>query len=140
MGAEMRVARLLTVGMTLGVVGTAVTAGTALRRDGGDRVGEAPAAAPAVPTLRDAGVHNFYFVRAQYTDGGMYPNWKDWKTDFPKADAQFLTVFTRLADVDAFDEGLPIRLDDPELRRFPYLYAVEVGQMKLTEAEVEGLR
>ena len=83
---------------------------------------------PRVPT--EVGVpHNFYFVRARYTDSGIYPNWKDWRTDFPKADLQFLTVFKRLAAVDAFGEGLPIRLDDSELRRSPYLYAVEVGQM-----------
>jgi len=33
-----------------------------------------------------------------------------------------------------------VALDDPELRRFPFLYAVEVGRMALTEAEVDGLR
>jgi hypothetical protein len=42
--------------------------------------------------------------------------------------------------VDAYDNGFPVRLDDPELRRLPYLYAVEVGHMDLTPAEVSGLR
>ena len=34
----------------------------------------------------------------------------------------------------------PIRLDDPALREFPVLYAVEVGYMSLTDAERRGLR
>jgi hypothetical protein len=133
----MRVGRLLTGGIALGVAGSAAAAGITLAPGAPE-----PEAAPVVaaaPAPRDL-LHNFYFVRARYTDGGRYPNWKDWRTDFPKADAQFLTVFRRLADVDAFEEGLPIRLDDPDLRRFPYLYAVEVGQMQLTDTEVEGLR
>ena len=132
----MRVARLIAAGLTLGVAGSAVAAGVSLTPSGPT---PAPAAAAPTPVPGDF-PHNFYFVRARYTDAGQYPNWKDWKTDFPKADAQFLTVFKRLADVDAFEEGLPVRLDDPELRRFPYLYAVEVGQMNLTADEVDGLR
>src|SRR5687768_9668663 len=105
----MRVGRWLTAGMTLGAVGTAAAAGVTLR----------PPSAPETLPVADAEKplpgdfrHNFYFVRARYTDSGLYPNWKDWKTDFPKADAQFLTVFKRLADVDASNEGLPVRLDD----------------------------
>ena len=84
--------------------------------------------------------HNFYFARAQYTGDGQYPNWKDWGTDFPKADHQFLSVLKRLATLDAYDQGLPVRLDDPDLRRFPYLYAVEVGHMDLSETEADRLR
>jgi hypothetical protein len=135
----MRVGRLVLAGLTLCAVGSAAAAGVALRPTGPAEPVPSPEA-DAGPAAPGDLLHNFYFVRAQYTDRGLYPNWKDWKTDFPKADVQFLTVFTRLADVDAFEEGLPIRLDDPELRRFPYLYAVEVGQMKLTDTEVDGLR
>jgi hypothetical protein len=137
----MRVGRLVLAGLTLCVAaGSAAAAGVALKSTGPAE--PTPSANRAIDPAAPGSdlLHNFYFVRAQYTDGGAYPNWKDWKTDFPKADVQFLTVFTRLADVDAFEQGLPIRLDDPELRRFPYLYAVEVGQMKLTDTEVEGLR
>jgi hypothetical protein len=92
---------------------------------------EAPASIPQ---------HNFYFARAQYTGDGIFPKWKDWETDFPKADRQFVSVLKRLATLDAYEQGLPVRLDDPELRRFPYLYAVEVGHMDMTPLEAERLR
>ena len=84
--------------------------------------------------------HSFYFARAEYTGDGVFPHWKDWETDFPKADRQFLTVLKRLATLDAYEQGVPVRLDDPDLRKFPYLYAVEVGHMELTASEAAELR
>jgi hypothetical protein len=116
-----------------------------------------PAAGPPVPAsagraepsfqfvppalVHEAGerVHSFYFSRAMY--GGGRGRWgRSWQTDFPKADRQFLTVLRRLTSIDAYEGEHPIRLDDPELRRFPFLYAVEVGYMSLSDAEVQGLR
>ncbi len=83
---------------------------------------------------------NFYFSRAAYSGGGR-GGWRgSWSTDYPKADRQFLVVLRRLTNLDASDREHAVRLDDPELRRFPFLYAVEVGRMSLTPAEVEGLR
>jgi 3-phosphoshikimate 1-carboxyvinyltransferase len=58
-------------------------------------------------------LHDFYFARVEYTGDGQFPGYKDWETDFPKADRQFLSVLTRLANVDAYDQGVPVRLDDP---------------------------
>ena len=60
--------------------------------------------------------------------------------DYPKADRQFLTVISNLIDIDAPDTENAVRLDDPNLRRFPFLYALEVGDIMLTDAEVKGLR
>jgi len=84
--------------------------------------------------------HNLYFTRARYTANGRFPGFKDWRTDYPKADRQFLVVLKRLALLDVSQREHSIRLDDPELHRYPYLYAVEAGQMQLTDAEVAGLR
>jgi hypothetical protein len=83
--------------------------------------------------------HGFHFTRAMY-GAGMGRWGRSWATDFPKADQQFLTVLRRLTSVDAFESENPVRLDDPALRRFPFLYAVEVGYMSLSDAEVKGLR
>lgn len=81
----------------------------------------------------------FYFTRAMYTSYGRR-GWGSWSVDFPKADRQFLMGLTRLTGIDAYEMENPVPLDDPELRRFPFLYAVEVGRMALTDAEVAGLR
>lgn len=87
--------------------------------------------------------HEFRFTRAIYSSGsgGWGRRRGAWATDYPKADEQLVVVLERL--IDRLDVGAgenALRLDDPELRRYPFLYAVEVGHMYLTDAEVEGLR
>jgi len=85
----------------------------------------------------DSAHREFYFTRAVYT--GLRR--RNWAIDYPKADRQLMVGVRRLLDnLDAFESEHPVRLDDPELRRFPFLYAVEVGHMAMTDAEVDGLR
>lgn len=111
----------------------------------------APAPGPArgqaarsagAPVARDPDVprgRSFYFTRAVYSDLGRR-RFGSWSTDYPKADVQFLIGLRHLTIIDAYEREHPVRLDDPELRRHPVLYAVEVGYMALTDGEVEGLR
>lgn len=91
----------------------------------------------SVGHTRKAG-REFVFTRAIYNGGGR--RWGAWATDFPKADRQFLTILDRLIDLDAYEMENAVQLDDPNVRRFPFLYALEVGNMYMTEAEVKGLR
>ena len=96
------------------------------------------AAAQAEGILRE-----FYFSRVEYTGygRGFYGRRGSWATDYPKADQIFLSFIDRLlANLDAYEQEHRVRLDDPELGRFPYLYALEVGYMALTEPEISGLR
>jgi len=91
------------------------------------------------------GHHSFFWTRAVYTSGGRggffgRRRGSAWATDFPKGDQQFLIVLKRLVRLDAYDWENAVDLADPELRRFPVLYGVEVGQMVLTDEEVLGLR
>lgn len=102
------------------------------------------AAAPPAPTPQRPAYewHEFYFTRAAYSSGGY--GWgrggRSWAIDYPKSDRQFMTVLKRLTNLDAFDWENAVRLDNPALRRFPFLYALEVGYMSLSEPEIEGLR
>jgi hypothetical protein len=94
--------------------------------------------------------YEFYFTRAIYSEYGGdgrrgfgYRGGGDWAMDYPKADCQFITVVKRLAGLDMFEDSNATRLDDPNLRRFPFLYALEVGRgggMNLSDEEVLGLR
>ena len=93
------------------------------------------------PTLKNpsADAREFFFTRAIYSGGGYRRG--SWAVDYPKADRQFLTIINRLIDLlDAYERENAVRLDNPDLRRFPFLYALEVGYMYMTEAEVKGLR
>ena len=100
--------------------------------------------APDVATQQAEGFpREFYFSRAAYTGygRGFRSRRGSWATDYPKADRIFLSFIDRLlSNLDAYEREHPIRLDDPEVRRFPYLYALEVGYMALTEPEIVGLR
>ena len=85
----------------------------------------------------------FYFSRVAYTGygRGFRRGRGRWATDYPKADRIFLSFIDRLlSNLDAYEREHPIRLDDPSVRRFPFLYALEVGSMALTEPEIVGLR
>jgi hypothetical protein len=83
--------------------------------------------------------HAFYFTRAMYT-GYRRGFSGSWAIDYPKADRQFLIGVRRLTNIEAYELENPIELDDPELRKYPFLYALEVGYMSLTDSEVKGLR
>ena len=84
-----------------------------------------------------SGPNEFYFTRGVYSSP-----WRgnSWAIDFPKADQQFMAAVNTLVDMDASERENPVRLDDPSLRRFPFLYILEIEGMSLTPPEVEGLR
>lgn len=128
-----------------GLLGLGLTAGPARRLPG---VGEGTGVRSewiqtpellAAESRRPAYRPEFFFTRAIYTGirrgfGGS------WSIDYPKADRQFLIGVRRLTYIDAYELEHPIRLDDPELREYPFLYALEVGYMSLSEPEALGLR
>ncbi|MEX2570717.1 MAG: DUF4159 domain-containing protein [Gemmatimonadota bacterium] len=84
--------------------------------------------------LTESGVHNFYFTRA------VFSGRRAWSTDYPQADWWIASVLSRLTLIDVAQSENAVRLDDPALRHFPFVYAVEVGRMRLRGEEVEGLR
>jgi hypothetical protein len=89
--------------------------------------------------IRSGRPREFYFSRAAYTGYG-FRNFRSWSVDFPKADRQFLIGLRRLTNIDAYEAENPIQLTDPGLGRYPFLYAVEMGYMALSESEVLGMR
>jgi hypothetical protein len=126
-----------TAGLVVGVLALTVLGEVQRGRDTG---GDSTAAAQQESLRRDD--RAFYFTRAIYSSyrGGRGWGRGSWAVDFPKADIQFMIGVTRLTNLDAYELENPIALDDPELRRFPFVYALEVGRMALTEPEIEGLR
>ena len=92
------------------------------------------------PRARAGVPREFYFTRVAYTGYYRFRDFRSWSVDFPKADRQFLIGLRRLTNLDAYEAENPVRLTDPDLGRYPFLYTVEVGYMALTEPEVLGLR
>ncbi|MBI4419791.1 MAG: DUF4159 domain-containing protein [Gemmatimonadetes bacterium] len=101
--------------------------------------GAAREAAPATRSALDPRIpREFYFTRGIYSGFGY--RFGSWRTDYPKADRQFLMGVQRLISVDTYELEHAVQLDDPDLNRFPFLYMVEVGRMSMTDSEVQGLR
>lgn len=83
----------------------------------------------------------FSFARLAY--GQTLGNFSDripWTTDWPEAETHFLEGLTRLSLVETSDLGRTVRLTDPALFDFPWLYAVDVGKWSLSNEEAGLLR
>jgi hypothetical protein len=63
-----------------------------------------------------------------------------WGTDYPKADRQFVEGVRRLSRIDACSAERVINLDNDEIFYWPWVYAVEVGQWDLTDAQCKRIR
>jgi hypothetical protein len=84
--------------------------------------------------------HSFYFTRLEYPSGRGGGRGGGWGTDWPTADHTIIAVLGRLTSVDIYPREHSVRLDSDDLRRFPFIYAVEVGSMNLRDNEAESLR
>ncbi|HXV26517.1 MAG TPA: DUF4159 domain-containing protein [Candidatus Paceibacterota bacterium] len=84
--------------------------------------------------------HEFAFARLEYRgcNSGWDFQFPPWATDYPKADEQFILGVRRLANLDIYPRAHVVRIGD-ELHRYPFLYAVEVGNMCLTDIEAAQL-
>jgi Domain of unknown function (DUF4159) len=92
------------------------------------------------------------FARLMYPPGpldGYYPrfqgDWRQglslWTQDYPKADRMLAAATRRLSRVDARSVEQSVSLDDgDEIYNWPWLYAVQVGEWGLTDAECAKLR
>jgi hypothetical protein len=92
------------------------------------------------------------FARLMYPPGpldGYYPRfqgpWQQglslWTQDYPRADRALANAVRRITRVDARSVEQSVSLDDgDEVYNWPFLYAVQVGEWGLTEAEARKLR
>src|SRR5687767_13871511 len=85
----------------------------------------------------------FVFARLIYSDfgrGGFLGRRGSWATDFPEADYKFMYGIQRLSNIHVQIEENPVEIMDPDLFRYPFVYAVEVGRMNLSMTESQRLR
>ena len=83
----------------------------------------------------------FTFLRLIYSGSGRGWRRGSWSVDYPKADQQFLYALRKLTDfgfVNTESRAIPIL--EPDLFKYPFIYAVEVGYMHLSDEEAAQLR
>ncbi len=97
------------------------------------------AASHQVPVAADqSGVQEFSFARLVYTGNG-YGGWPRWQADWPDAEYHFSDGLSRLTRISVSTEDQLVHLD-PQIFDYPWVYAVEVGALTLTEQEAALLR
>jgi hypothetical protein len=74
-------------------------------------------------------------------DGPWQEGLSLWTQDYPRADRALANAVRRLTRVDARSVEQAVSLDDgDEIYNWPWLYAVQVGEWGLTQAEAKKLR
>jgi hypothetical protein len=96
--------------------------------------------------VRDRSLHRnshnnaeFTFTRLQYDSY----SWREgWTTDYPKADEQFIIGLRNWCrgSLDIADDPASFPLDDKNIFRYPFIYAVEPGHMDLSTEDAAKLR
>ncbi len=87
--------------------------------------------------------NTFTFCRVEYSHGGRGGSWS---TDYPESDENFSLRLSQLTtlNVARTDGGdfrhIVVRLDEPDLFKYPFIYMLEIRGMSLTPPEQEGLR
>jgi hypothetical protein len=74
-------------------------------------------------------------------DGPWQEGLSLWTQDYPRADRALANAVRRITRVDARSVEQSVSLDDgDEIYNWPFLYAVQVGEWGLTDAEAKKLR
>jgi hypothetical protein len=85
------------------------------------------------------------FGRLMYPSVGWGGQWRyggtSWTIDYPRGDRHIAALVRRLSIIDARSVEQPVNLEDgDDVFNWPWLYAVEVGQWDLTDAQAAQLR
>ena len=73
--------------------------------------------------------------RVSYTASG-----RGWVTDFPDSDLNLSYRVQQMTSLHTDADGRTLRLTNPDLASYPWIYMVEVGRLKLEDNEVPILR
>ena len=79
------------------------------------------------------------FARLIY-NGRIPGYYKNWYTDYPKADRQLIQGLQRLTNLDIADHARAIAVTDPELFKYPFVYTSEPGQMVFNNQDAAIMR
>lgn len=81
----------------------------------------------------------FTFARVVYEQGG-WGGHGGWSTDTPDSDLNFSYRLQQMTSMLVDPDGRLLRLTDPELSQYPFIYIVEPGGLSFSEAEASALR
>ncbi|MDZ7638075.1 MAG: DUF4159 domain-containing protein [Bryobacterales bacterium] len=83
---------------------------------------------------------DFVFARLRFRAPQRRSHYQSWGIDANKSDRQFIQVVQRLTRVDARSVEEIVDVDSDDIFRFPFLYAVSVGDWEITDPQAARLR
>ena len=83
--------------------------------------------------------NEFVFTRLIY-NGRIPGYYKNWYTDYPRADRNLIAVLKRLTNINISDRERVVPINDPDLFKYPMVYSSEIEQMVLTDEDAAILR
>jgi len=101
------------------------------------------------PVPRHPQPGEFTFVRVEYDSVGGYGEswynydgrtWQRWETDYPEAEENFVLRMRELTNLSVDPRPISLRITDPRIRDYPFIYMCDVGWMDLRKNEVTALR
>jgi len=79
------------------------------------------------------------FARLIY-NGKIPGYYKNWYTDYPKADRQLIQGLRRLTNLDIAEHERAVAVTDHELFKYPFVYTSEPGQMVFSNQDAAIMR
>lgn len=83
----------------------------------------------------------FHMARMVYSSGYAGFGWRPWwAIDYPDAEYHFTRGLRRLTGLEVADDSRHLRLTDPEIFDYPWLFVQQVGHWNPGDAELASLR
>ena len=82
----------------------------------------------------------FTFVRIKYSSIGNYWGMAKWSIDYPDSDLNFSFRLQEMTSLKVDPDGIILELTDEELNNHPFVYLIEPGHLRFSDAEVRALR
>ena len=82
----------------------------------------------------------FTFVRIRYDSSGPFGWWDRWDNDYPDGDWNFSFRLQQLTALQVAPESKLLRLTDPRLYDYPFVYMAGVQYLSLSSSEQVALR
>ncbi|MFQ5708419.1 MAG: DUF4159 domain-containing protein [bacterium] len=88
----------------------------------------------------------FTFIRIRWTDNGIRYGYGFsttaplWAHDYPRAEKNLYNVMKATTNIKVAKEYNILTFADDEIFEYPFIYACEIGYLKLSESEIKNLR
>jgi hypothetical protein len=96
---------------------------------------------PTWPVNSELPNDSFTFCRLRYNSyGGRWGRHGRWLTDYPDSDLNFSYRLQQLTALQVNPRSAIVDIDPEQMRHYPFIYMIEVGDISLTDEEARIIR